>query len=38
MNLEDESFKMARLNLVTATTTVIKNGLSLLGIETVEKM
>ncbi len=38
MNLEDESLKMARLNLVLATTTSIKNGLSLLGIDTVEKM
>lgn len=38
MNLEDKSLKMARLNLVLATTIVIKNGLSLLGIETVEKM
>lgn len=38
MNIEDESLKMARLNLVVATTTSIKNGLSLLGIDTVEKM
>ncbi|MEF9934537.1 MAG: arginine--tRNA ligase [Clostridium sp.] len=38
MNLEDECLKMARLDLVTATTTVIQNGLSLLGIETVERM
>lgn len=38
MNLEDDALKMARLNLVSATTIVIKNALSLLGIETVEKM
>lgn len=38
MNLEDDSLKMARLNLVSSTTMVISNGLSLLGIETVEKM
>ncbi|KMT23142.1 arginine--tRNA ligase [Clostridium cylindrosporum] len=38
MNLEDDSLKMARLNLVVATTIVIKNGLSLLGIDTVERM
>ncbi|WP_032121470.1 arginine--tRNA ligase [Clostridium amazonitimonense] len=38
INLEDESLKNARLNMVEATCTVIHNGLSLLGIETVEKM
>jgi arginyl-tRNA synthetase len=38
MSLEDEGLKAARLNLVVATTTVIKNGLELLGIEVVEKM
>ncbi|MEG0371269.1 MAG: arginine--tRNA ligase [Clostridium sp.] len=38
INIEDSSLKMARLNLVSATTIVIKNGLSLLGIETVERM
>jgi arginyl-tRNA synthetase len=38
MSLEDKGLKAARLNLVEATTTVIKNGLKLLGVEVVEKM
>jgi arginyl-tRNA synthetase len=38
MSVEDEGLKAARLNLVEATTTVIKNGLGLLGIEAVERM
>lgn len=38
MSLEDEGLKAARLNLVEATTIVIKNGLGLLGIDVVEKM
>lgn len=38
LSCEDESLKAARLKLVEATTIVIKNGLSLLGIDVVEKM
>ena len=38
MNAEDEETKKARLKLVEATCQVLKNGLSLLGIEVVEKM
>lgn len=38
INMEDEELKNARLVLVKAASIVIKNALSLLGIETVEKM
>lgn len=38
LNVEDEEVKIGRLKLVEATCQVIKNGLKLLGIETVEKM
>lgn len=38
LSCEDDSLKSARLKLVEATAIVIKNGLSLLGIEVVEKM
>ena len=38
LNLEDESLKEARINLVKATCQVIKNSLALIGIEVVEKM
>ena len=38
LNLEDESLKATRLNLVKASLQVIKNGLELLGIGVVEKM
>ena len=37
-NLEDESLKSARLQLVKATCQVIKNGLALIGLDVVEKM
>lgn len=38
LSCEDEGLKSARLKLVEATTILIKNALSLLGIEVVEKM
>lgn len=38
MSTEDQGLKKARLQLVEATTYVIKNGLNLIGIEVVEKM
>lgn len=38
LNAEDEETKKGRIKLVEATCQVIKNGLNLLGIETVEKM
>lgn len=38
MNAEDEATKNARLKLVEATCQVLKNGLSLIGIQVVEKM
>ncbi|AQR93803.1 arginine--tRNA ligase [Clostridium saccharoperbutylacetonicum] len=38
INLEDEPLKAARLNLVRAALQVIKNGLELLGIGTLEKI
>lgn len=38
INSAEESVKKARLQLVEATTVVIKNALALLGIETVEEM
>ncbi|SKA83670.1 arginyl-tRNA synthetase [Caloramator quimbayensis] len=38
ISCEDEGLKAARLKLVEATTIVLKNGLSLLGIDVVEKM
>ena len=38
MNCEDQGLKAARLQLTLATTYVLKNGLSLLGIDVVEKM
>lgn len=38
LSCEDEGLKAARLKLVEATIIVIKNGLSLLGIDVVEKM
>lgn len=38
MNCEDAALKAARLNLVEATTYVLKNGLAMLGISVVEKM
>lgn len=38
MGCEDEEIKSARLDLVEATTIVIRNGLELLGIDVVEKM
>lgn len=38
MSCDDNTLKAARLNLVEATTITIKNALSLLGIEVVEKM
>jgi arginyl-tRNA synthetase len=38
MSCEDEGLKAARLKLVEASTIVIKNALSMLGIEVVEKM
>lgn len=38
MNCEDTGLKASRLKLVEATTYVIKNGLSMLGIDVVEKM
>lgn len=38
LNVEDTELKNARIKLVEATTQVIKNALTLLGIETVEKM
>ena len=38
LNLEDESLKEARINLVKATCQVIKNSLALIGIEVVDKM
>lgn len=38
LNLEDDSLKEARINLVKATCQVIKNSLALIGIEVVDKM
>jgi arginyl-tRNA synthetase len=38
MNAKDEATKHARLKLVEATCQVIQNGLSLIGIDIVEKM
>lgn len=38
INSAEENLKKARLNLVLATTIVIRNALNLLGIETVEEM
>ncbi|MDS0524739.1 arginine--tRNA ligase [Clostridium sp. SHJSY1] len=38
LNLDDESLKLTRLNLVKATCQVIKNALELIGIEVVEEM
>jgi arginyl-tRNA synthetase len=38
INSAETSVKKARLQLVDATTVVIKNALALLGIETVEEM
>ncbi|MCT8977675.1 arginine--tRNA ligase [Clostridium sp. CX1] len=38
MNAEDEEIKKARLKLVEAVCQVLKNGLKLIGLETVEKM
>ncbi len=38
MNAEDEATKNARLKLVEVTCQVLKNGLSLIGIQVVEKM
>lgn len=38
LSSEDEELKASRLNMVDATCQVIKNGLSLLGIDVVEKM
>jgi arginyl-tRNA synthetase len=38
LNADDEETKIARVKLVEATTVVIKNGLSLIGIDVVEKM
>lgn len=38
MNAEDEATKISRIKLVEATCQVLKNGLNLIGIETVEKM
>ena len=38
LNLEDDSLKEARVNLVKATCQVIKNSLALIGIEVVDKM
>lgn len=38
LNLEDENLKKTRLQLVKATSIVIKNALDLLGIEVVEEM
>ncbi|NMM65001.1 arginine--tRNA ligase [Clostridium sp. P21] len=38
MNAEDDATKVARIKLVEATCQVLKNGLALIGIETVEKM
>lgn len=38
LKAEDENAKMARMRLVEATAQVIKNGLEILGIETVEEM
>ncbi len=38
MNSEDEGTKMARIKLVEATCQVLKNGLNLIGLETVERM
>lgn len=38
MNCDDDTLKAARLKLVESTTYVIKNGLSMLGIDVVEKM
>lgn len=38
MNCDDASLKASRLKLVHATTYVLKNGLSMLGIEVVDKM
>jgi arginyl-tRNA synthetase len=36
--VEDEAIKLARLALVTATREVIRNGLTLLGVSSPEKM
>jgi arginyl-tRNA synthetase len=36
--VEDESVKLARLALITATREVIRNGLTLLGVSSPEKM
>jgi len=38
LSIEDEALRNARLALVEATTIVIKNGLSLIGIDVVERM
>jgi arginyl-tRNA synthetase len=36
--VEDEAVKFARLALITATRQVLRNGLSLLGVSSPEKM
>lgn len=38
LNLEDKGLKIARLQLIAATCQVIKNALSLIGLDVVEKM